>query len=101
MTRDELKHRIQIEQVWMDGKRVQVQYRWSGKIADFTSDWNDYSDFPNGSLKDFASEELEWRVKPEPREWWMCDHCGTSWDSELSARTCHSPKAVIRVREVI
>jgi hypothetical protein len=100
MTREELKHRGKIAQAWMDGKRVQVQYRWSGKIADITSDWNDYSDFPNGSLKDFASEELEWRMKPmEPRDWWICKACHTVWRSQTGMKCCNNE--FHHVREVI
>jgi transposase-like protein len=32
--------------------------------------------------------KLEWRIKPTPREWWRCEHCGSTWQTEETARGC-------------
>ena len=26
---------------------------------------------------EFGQEEVEWRVSPEPREWWLCPECSS------------------------
>jgi hypothetical protein len=97
MTREELKHRIQIAQAWMDGKRVQC------KAAGSSAGWLDVP-MVNSVSHEYAPRfffdtDVEWRLKPEPRDWWICKACHTVWRSQTGMKCCNGE--FHHVREVL
>lgn len=62
MTREQLKAMLPVMQAWCEGKQVQLRTK--------TSAWQVTED-PNWT------PHVEYRIKPEPREWWLCLSCGT------------------------
>jgi hypothetical protein len=76
-----------------------VQYRCGAQWHDFKGDDHD-SDEPYL----FGCHAVEWRIKPQPREWWFCPVCGSiSVDKHVFHRThvSHTVEEVVHVREVL
>ena len=61
MTKERAKELIPVIQAYAEGKAVQV------RIAGDGDPWQDYS----GECPNFENGNWEWRVKPEPREFWV------------------------------
>lgn len=61
MTRDEARELARIAQAYADGKTVQ----WWGPLSD---KWLDYD---GDEFLAIGALDLEWRIKPEPREFWL------------------------------
>lgn len=97
MTHDEM---IAVIQAHKNGKRIQYQDIYGSNHA-----WRDVIDEPCWS---FAANN--YRVKPEPREWWNCEYPGgdvkrfvakrdaEEWKEKSCARDVMK---IIHVREVI
>lgn len=62
MTREQTKELLPVMQAWANGGDVQVRDR-----SRPTDSWDTYS----GSDPDFDNKNWEWRIKPEPREFWI------------------------------
>ena len=98
MTRDEAREFAKVVQAYADGRYVQCE------------DEMEWSDANNPSFHPL----YRWRIKPEPREWWVVVNCHGNClktcknraDAEVSMEymTAHGscgPYAIARVREVI
>ncbi len=88
MTREQAKELLPIIQAWVNNKEVQWQAtndRWLDNIHDTCLFESDY----------------KWRIKPEPREFWLCD--GYQYDSRGKAESYreNSSMEIIHVKEVI
>lgn len=94
MTRDELAKRLPIMQAWVEGKRV--QWRPEDHHA-----WLDCLPGSEAYPMRFLNDEVEWRIAPEPKEWWLCpEHPNLSVRSFF--QTCSvCDKRMVRVHEVL
>ena len=73
MTRDQAKKLLPVFAAWAEGKTIQV--KGEGDL------WYDCTSVAGC---DFASHYAKWRVKPEPREWWVIG--GLAFDSLDAAK---------------
>lgn len=103
MTREEAKELIPIVQAYADGKIIQA--KWRSESGDKWEDMPEINSF---------MEDLEYRIKPEPRESWVI-HATRSHEQvddgfvfldEARARTFaqrngFSADSIARVREVL
>lgn len=95
MTREQAKALLPIIQAYAEGKRIQVKY--SSHESD---QWMDYTGL-NLNLHD---ETWAWRIKPEPREFWLSmENPETGHLAQVYRQpvTTSEPKQVIHVREVL
>lgn len=83
MTRDRTKLLLDngVLQAWADGKEIQVRDKTSG-----FNTWHGFSPSEQTGA-DFENDNLEWRVKPEPRRWWV-----NIYDSGYSVGLVHNTK---------
>lgn len=91
MTREEaavLLRSVEAIRAYARGEAVQVKYEGGN--------WEEY----DGDYANFFNKDWEWRVKPEPREWWIALGHGL-YDSLESARKHVPDSIVIHVREVL
>lgn len=87
MTRDQAKTLMPVIQAWAEGKTVQQRYH---RITE--DKWID------AALCNLDNEAIEWRIKPEPREWWISIKSGTAYQHKPT----DSPLLpTIHVREVL
>ena len=88
MNRERAKELLPIIQAFAEGKTVQAK-----KLAG--EGWIDINNF----IDFFDADEREWRIKPEPREFWLIEH----QDGSISFKQIHipAPRGSIKVREVI
>lgn len=79
-----------ILQAYAEGKVVQMQ-------ESDNSPWYDL----NGNVA-FSSPPHRYRIKPEPREWWVCPHCrDASGIKEAAGKVCCGPEPRVHVKEVL
>lgn len=99
MTRERTKLLLDtgVLQAWAEGKEIQIKFIPNGQWVDFT-----------GEEPHFPSTKFEWRVKPEPRRWWVniypgCPRSGRLHDSLESAQSnkCGGIEECVEVLEVI
>lgn len=57
-----MANRLPVMKAWLESRDIQA--RQNGPL--FT-DWKDFS----GSEPPFDDMKFEWRIKPQPREWWL------------------------------
>ena len=91
MTRESAKAAAAVINAWADGKTIQIQ---CGTIE--KPDWRDLT------VTEFDYRAYErYRIKPEPREWWLVDCEGVSpaYSRKSSAELCDGK--IIHVREVL
>jgi hypothetical protein len=90
------KEKIAVMQAYLDGRTIQLYgTRWYDFKLDEEPDWN--------------WGQTNYRVKPEPREWWLELHNSfTCWDGNTSQNaTAHKVNlashggAMVKVREVL
>ncbi len=67
MTKEQAKQLLPVIQAWADGKAIQYRptHGMAGNVAD---KWFEPMEGYNPC---FDSRTAEWRVKPEPRRWWV------------------------------
>lgn len=61
MIKEHTKKMIEVMQAYLDGKTIQVAYANKNKWSDI-----DQEELPTWQFGDF-----QYRIKPEPREWWI------------------------------
>ena len=93
MTRERAKELLPVIQAWAEGKEIQVSL-----------DGKDWRTLPSPNPM-FENENWEWRVKPEPREFWIensptCD-LGHPWRVWTSLPSTGFHGEVIHVKEVV
>jgi hypothetical protein len=98
MTREELKHRIQIAQAWMDGKVAQCKTPSSPTWLDVPMVSQVSHEY---APRFFFDTDVEWRVKPEPREFGFCLKCRRCYLWIGEGQLCCGNSPAIHVREVI
>jgi hypothetical protein len=93
-----LKEKIKVMQAALDGKEIEISvdsYRRGGLI-----EWR-----PADNGVYFNWERNDYRIKPEPMEFWVnvYDDGSALHESESNARECRRPMCIktIKVREVI
>ena len=103
MTKERAKELIPVIQAYAEGKTMQV------RIAGDGDPWQDYT----GECPNFENGNWEWRIKPEPREFWLFLSGinatvlnGSIYDNETDARmrlanTSFPAPGIIHVREVL
>lgn len=97
MTRDKAKMLLPIIQAFSEGKAIQAQHT-------FRDGWEDIGTHAN------FDADAEWRIKPEPREWWLVQwpikapknvqRFETQAAAKKCASVCANPE-IIHVREVL
>lgn len=95
MTRDEAREFAKVVQAYADGKDVQFR-KVNGSCA-----WSDSVVSPA-----FDALNCEYRIKPEPREWWIVPnaaHAASSRDeaNELADSMEWPISSIVHVREVM
>ena len=88
MNREETKAAIEVMQHWIDRKKVEwcsADGVWHEAVDNISWDW---------SL-------LDYRKKPEPREWFICSSIGRVIAVPSSEYEEHQIKDAIKVREVL
>lgn len=60
------KNLIPVIRAWTEGKTIQMRYPGPG------ASWSDY----RGDCPEFEDDDLEWRVKPEPRFLYVNEYAG-------------------------
>lgn len=60
MTKERLKELLPVMQAWIESKPIEVRTHPNGH-------WEVY----RGTCPDFDHELWSWRIKPEPREYWV------------------------------
>jgi hypothetical protein len=94
MTPQRAKELLPTITAFAEGKKIQRRYnlamgcKW---IDDINPTW---------------SNDYDYRLKPEPGEWWICDACKAGWDFNPNQIYCFGGKAtckgrIIHVREVM
>ncbi len=79
-------------QAYVGGKPIQLRWKFSDGA------WSEWQDL-NGAAA-FLNENTEWRVKPEPREFWIA--CGRAFSNRMVALSCnHSSEEIVHVREIL
>lgn len=86
MTPERAKELLPVIQAYAEGKKLDY-------LSPSRHEWED-DPIPNFEASG------KWRVKPEPREWWLCLRCIfiASYDAQKCSR-CESP--LVHVREVL
>ena len=108
MTDDENKRQRHLAEMMIaqcDGRTVQYRERDGEWIAVPYMIYN---------IADSDKLRLQWRIKPEPRGWWLCPRCAQSLDKSCSQRVTDSllkshrdgagvvcESSFIKVREVL
>lgn len=92
MTRDEAREFAKVVQAYADGKDVQV--------LGTSGNWCAVGEYPS------FVPSLAWRIKPEPREWWIVPnaaHASSSRDeaNELADSMEWPISSIVHVREVM
>ncbi len=59
---------IEVIKAWVEGKQIQYQ------LISPVDAWSDLGD----SRPDFSNPQWKWRIKPEPKCYWIVNH--PSWD---------------------
>lgn len=91
MTRERAKELLPVIKAWAEGRTIQRRspgYSWADINTAYVA-------------VDFDTPNMEWRIKPEPREWWLtavCDHY-KCWETKQEAERYGTQ--VIHVREVL
>lgn len=93
MTRERTKELLPVLQAWADGKEIQASCQSANPV------WETYQ----GRDPNFTPESWIWRVKPEPREFWIASFPdGSMRPYVFSDRpTFTGIDRLIRVREVL
>ncbi len=68
MTPERAKLLIPVLTAFKEGKIIQ----WNHNVDEV---WHDYREYDFKCDLPFMSEGFSWRVKPLPREWWVCPKC--------------------------
>lgn len=95
MNRERAKELLPIIQAFADDKTIQLRGR-------YTDGWEDLRTSAN-----FDDNDIEWRIKPEPRVFWINDYADgsiyihKSQASSNSAQSINSKIEVIKVIEVL
>ena len=99
MTREEIGKRLPMVQAWCEGKTVQYFLSW--KCG--PERWVDYGETPDdrGIVGDLCNEAVQMRVKPQPRDWWICAFCASGKSTEIKAMQCCGNPHPIHTREVL
>ena len=96
MTPAQAKELLPIMTAYAEGKVVQSRIK-----ADVKAGHTAWYDFVDNSLL-FLAPHREWRIKPEPREWWICTSTGCrkwfAYDHVRCPDCCASP--LVAVKEV-
>lgn len=104
MTPERAKELLPLWQAYADGKTV--QFRQPQALDEERRQWSDYTrETTDPYYFVCAGPYLEWRVKPEPREWWACEKCG----QRICTLVDYTPKTTtyccnanfVHVREVL
>lgn len=92
MTPDQAKELLPVFTAYSEGKTVQ----WASQETEY---WADYVYNQCGSHQPciFLNPRFRWRVKPEPREWWLCQKCRTFY----GRKNIPCQDQLIHVREVL
>lgn len=106
MTPEQARELRPVFEAYCEGRAVQWRYvTRGGKPCGFS--WMAFGenvDLPLCCMvNEDGDETYEWRVKPEPREWWLCTNCGRAWSAGGSKNIhfgCSKPDP-ITVREVL
>lgn len=94
--RERLKQHLPVMQAWCDGKAIQFR-------APESIEWIEYKGEYEPS---WQRHTYQWRIKPEPREWWLCwcpkvpQHCPLSVSEQKPVGLCNACQ-LVKVREVI
>lgn len=96
MTRERAKELIPVITAFSNGQSLQ----WN-LSNDLSSGWRDLDYNLN---PDFDHSSRAWRIKPSPREWWICfGRCFDSYDvaAEYANSVSQRVSDIAHVREVI
>jgi hypothetical protein len=109
VTRTEFAPRLPFLQAWMDGKEVEWVYtaqtavKWHyAAINAVPPDWQrvQHADV-------FTYSGVQFRLKPQPREWWICRSCKAVYGERPSyVHQCRcdeltNAERIVHVREVL
>jgi hypothetical protein len=107
VTPAQMRDLLPVAQAYAEGRVVQ----WRAAKAHLCEDWRDYKSQPGlPFLGDcFGTITLEWRIKPTPREWWLCLVCGAiavankATAESYCSHDSHSGivERMVKVREVV
>lgn len=89
MTREHWKELLPIIQAFADGEEIQIRVG---------EEWLKLTNAPL-----FNDKPSEYRIKPKPREIWVCIEDGTAWDHEWQAKNNCAPfqSTPMRFRQIL